>query len=188
MFGWYRYCLRHYATFSGRASRAEFWSFTLLNFLISIILLCFVDSSTDEDTHALLACLTTLFWLVILIPSWAVTVRRLHDRDHSGLWFFAQFIPFIDLVVILFLLLGSLPSPNQYGSRAPRYPTDEIGQIPPTDTENDEEPDFYKEPKTQEQLEKEHAIVEDRSWKKVFSPQPSYYGKQTNTNTKYGKQ
>ena len=67
-------CLSRYATFSGRASRPEFWWFFLFQILVSIA------ASMIGDTIAALAS------LALLLPALAVGTRRLHDIGKSGWW------------------------------------------------------------------------------------------------------
>jgi uncharacterized membrane protein YhaH (DUF805 family) len=97
---WYLDVLKNYAAFDGRAGREEYWNFTLLN---AIIIAALFASFND-------------FWIVymlaVLIPSIAVTVRRLHDIDRNGWWVLAA----IALPVLLFLMLqDSKPGQNEYG-------------------------------------------------------------------------
>src|SRR4051812_635294 len=74
-----------YATFDGRARRAEFWLFVLFNFLIcgSISL---ITGSTDS-------VLVTLATVLLLLPNIAVGVRRLHDVGISGWWYLLSCVP-----------------------------------------------------------------------------------------------
>jgi uncharacterized membrane protein YhaH (DUF805 family) len=54
--------------------------------------------------------------LAILIPSLAVTVRRLHDIDRSGWWIFINLIPLIGAIVLLvFAVSEGTPGNNRYG-------------------------------------------------------------------------
>lgn len=103
--------LKKYATFSGRASRSEFWWFMLFIYLMLLVLISvFVTigitlalaTNYDEKTAALMivgigflppmACLFVFF-----IPMIAVAVRRLHDRNMSGWWY------------LLFMALSIIP-------------------------------------------------------------------------------
>jgi uncharacterized membrane protein YhaH (DUF805 family) len=62
------------------------------------------------------AILLALWSLAILIPNLAVIVRRLHDQDKSGWWFFIGFVPFIGGIWLLILyLIDGTPGPNRYG-------------------------------------------------------------------------
>lgn len=78
---------KKYATFNGRASRSEYWWFTLASILASYcamvldnILGIFYDIQSADGY------INGIFGLVLLIPSIAVSVRRLHDRGRSGWW------------------------------------------------------------------------------------------------------
>ncbi len=135
-FQWYRYCFSKYFTFQGRASRTEYWSFTIINLLI-LWAFWFISKLVDipEDAMSdgipvfpkdpilalIFGSLYLTFCIAIFFPSLTVTVRRLHDRNHSGFWVIAQLIPLLNLVVLLMLLLPSSPYPNYYGLRAPRF-------------------------------------------------------------------
>ena len=114
---WFLVVLKKYATFSGRAQRAEYWWFYLISTLI-IIGLSLIDQATgtlDEETG--MGLLTTLYSLAILIPSIAVGVRRLHDTGRSGWWLLIGLIPVIgSIVLIVFFVLDSEPGDNAYGA------------------------------------------------------------------------
>lgn len=90
-------CFRKYAVFSGRASRSEYWFFVLFQLLLFIGLLI-VDVLAFRGSMALLA---TLGWLILLLPGFAVTVRRLHDIDMSGWWTLISFVPLIGAILML---------------------------------------------------------------------------------------
>jgi uncharacterized membrane protein YhaH (DUF805 family) len=97
---WYLEVLRNYAVFDGRAGREEYWNFTLLNIIISIVLYFTLNE------------LWAIYTVTILIPSIAVSIRRLHDIDRSGWWVLSVIVP----VVLLFMMvLDGKPGPNQYG-------------------------------------------------------------------------
>lgn len=78
-------CLRQYARFSGRATRAEYW-WWVLGLVAGHILLSIVDGiifGFEPDSFRLL---DSLFGLATLLPSLAVTARRLHDIGRTGWW------------------------------------------------------------------------------------------------------
>lgn len=126
---------KRYLEFSGRSRRMEYWMFTLLNVIIVFGLLfamlgagglASLDQLDAEGPAFLfggMGILILLWALVVLIPSIAVTVRRLHDRDMSGWWYlafvFGGAIPYIGfLISIAFLVLMFLPGtegPNRFG-------------------------------------------------------------------------
>lgn len=113
---WYVQALKKYAVFSGRARRKEYWYFVLFNIIISFVL-GFVDGVTGSfSTEAGMGLLGGLYTLAILIPSLALTARRLHDTDHSGWWLLVSLIPLIGVIVLLvFLVQDSKVGPNKYG-------------------------------------------------------------------------
>jgi uncharacterized membrane protein YhaH (DUF805 family) len=113
---WYREALMKYATFEGRARRKEYWFFVLFNFLV-VVVLSVVDMGIGTfNEEAEIGLLSGVYLLAVLIPSIAVTVRRLHDTDRSGWWILLNFIPVIGSVVILiFAVLDSQPGGNRFG-------------------------------------------------------------------------
>ncbi len=136
--------LKRYADFSGRSRRMEYWMFFLFTVIVYIILgalmfaggfdLSSLESETMPDTPGpifwLGAGLLGLFALGILIPSIAVNVRRLHDRDMSGWWYLGFIVlsnvPLIGLLVVVgyfvLMFLPGTPGPNRFGED-PKDPT-----------------------------------------------------------------
>lgn len=116
---WYLRVLKQYATFSGRAQRKEYWMFTLFNFIVYVvvdILQTVASNSQLASVAFILAILYLLYSLGILIPSVAVTARRLHDIGKSGWWMLISIIPLIGAIILLVLLItDSKPGDNQYG-------------------------------------------------------------------------
>jgi uncharacterized membrane protein YhaH (DUF805 family) len=113
---WYLAALKKYADFSGRARRMEYWMFSLFNLLIVLALLI-VDSTLglqigDEG----LGVLSVIYVFAVLVPSIAVSVRRLHDTDRSGWWLLITFVPLIgDIVLLIFFVLDGTPGGNRFG-------------------------------------------------------------------------
>ena len=112
---WYVGALRKYADFSGRARPKEYWMFGLFSFLI-VVLLAILESILGIAPESDESVLANIYALAVLLPSLAVTVRRLHDTGRSGLWLLIAFIPLIGgLVLLLFLVGQGTPGPNEYG-------------------------------------------------------------------------
>lgn len=86
-----------YATFSGRARRSEFWWFYLFNVLVNIVL-----------GLINVKIITSLWSLAILLPSLAVTVRRLHDTGKSGWYILIPIVVAIIACVIIVLAEASV--------------------------------------------------------------------------------
>ncbi|MFG2181457.1 DUF805 domain-containing protein [Streptomyces abikoensis] len=118
---WYVDVLKKYAVFSGRARRQEYWMFTLISTVISIVV------AIAEGVLGTNSVIGTVYVLAVLLPSLAVTVRRLHDTDRSGWWVLIGLIPVVGWIVLLvFTCLDSQPQPNKYGpspKHVPPYPT-----------------------------------------------------------------
>lgn len=136
---WMLLPFRRYAEFTGRSRRKEYWMFALLNAIFVAVLFALVMSAglplaaLDDPGQAMgvfgggimmVFGLLALVWsLGVLIPSIAVTVRRLHDRDLSGWWYpgliVASTIPYVGFVASIALLvlmaLPGTPGTNRFG-------------------------------------------------------------------------
>lgn len=119
--------LRRYGDFSGRSRRLEYWSFVLFVILATIgyilatmllggLMASMAGQSSAVDAIAiLLSVVLGLGWLALIIPWFAVLVRRLHDTDRSGLWLLIWILPFGGLVILVFLLMEGTNGENSYG-------------------------------------------------------------------------
>lgn len=114
---WYLYVLKNYATFSGRARRKEYWMFFLFNVLISLGLGVLDIVAGTYSVEYETGFFSALYSLLVLIPSIAVSVRRLHDTNRSGWWVVISLIPIIGvLVLFVFTCLDSQPGTNRFGA------------------------------------------------------------------------
>jgi uncharacterized membrane protein YhaH (DUF805 family) len=112
----YLHALQQYATFSGRARRAEYWYFFLFNALIMIGLMLADLSTGLFDDVAGIGLLSGIYAVGVVLPALAVTARRLHDTGRSGWWILLLFIPFLGpLVILVFSVMDSEPGENRYG-------------------------------------------------------------------------
>ena len=101
---WKKVAFRNYANFSGRARRAEYWYFVLGNFILIIpfYILAMVGVSNENIGLSLLGNIVYLVTaLGFFIPGLAVAVRRLHDINKSGWYYFIVLIPLIGAIVLL---------------------------------------------------------------------------------------
>ena len=86
--------LYYYATFTGRASRSAFWYFLLFCFLCGLVAGILDSAFFQYHTVAangsqIIVTPQRFSWIptiVLFLPNLAITVRRLHDTDHSGWW------------------------------------------------------------------------------------------------------
>jgi|TARA_B110000444_G_scaffold113060_1_gene106677 uncharacterized membrane protein YhaH (DUF805 family) len=79
-------CFNKYATFSGRASRSEYWFFILFGILGGIVTLIIDVMILDYSIESEYTPINLIFSLILIIPSIAVACRRLHDVNKSGWW------------------------------------------------------------------------------------------------------
>ena len=114
-----------YAVFSGRAARSEFWYWILFVVLVSIALSiidgAFVAPIIGYEAFAPEAAqpLQLLFNLATLLPTLAVTVRRLHDTDRSGWWILLGLIPIIgNLILLWWYIQPGSAGDNEFGPPA----------------------------------------------------------------------
>ena len=93
---------RNYVTFSGRATRSEYWYWVLLTTLIGA-------ATTNLDTA------NSVFSLITFLPSIAVGVRRLHDIDRTCWWWLLAFTVIGIFVLIFWFCERGTRGPNRYG-------------------------------------------------------------------------
>ena len=109
----FRQFFHRYAQFGGRSNRGAFWFWQLDNFLIGLAL-GIVDAALFGSNGA--SVLDGLWVLVTIIPSFALSARRLHDIDKSGWWILLSFIPLIGWIVLLvWYCRAPDPQPNRFG-------------------------------------------------------------------------
>lgn len=113
---YFLYCLQHYADFTGRARRSEYWYFVLFNFIVSILIGLSLGVIAGLLNMPALVYLAYLWSLAVFIPSLAVSVRRLHDIGRSGWWLLLSLIPLVGaIILIIWHCTDSQPGTNQYG-------------------------------------------------------------------------
>jgi uncharacterized membrane protein YhaH (DUF805 family) len=106
---WFFVVLKKYAVFSGRARRMEYWMFTLISSLIYIGVWALGRRIGSEIPEY-------VYLAAFLLPSLAVTVRRLHDTGRTGWFVLIGFIPCIGTIVMLvFTATEGEPGQNKYG-------------------------------------------------------------------------
>ena len=98
-------CLGSYATFSGRASRSEFWWFFLFQVLLSV-----AASVLSEKLSGLIS-------LALLLPALAVGARRLHDIGKSGWWQLLMILGIGFLVLVYWWGQPTVDDVSRYGAR-----------------------------------------------------------------------
>ena len=132
---------KNYANFSGRASRSEYWWVTLFFAVISIVpLFLYIFgvvtlgvSASSYDSYSgfssgaqagtgigtVMLIIAAIIFLVIglgtIVPSLAISWRRLHDANFAGPLYFLTFIPYVGgLVVLVFMIISSNPAGRRF--------------------------------------------------------------------------
>ncbi|MDR2256283.1 MAG: DUF805 domain-containing protein [Arthrobacter sp.] len=120
-------CFKKYAEFTGRAGRPEFWWFALFTFLVSVA----IDIVLPGSAYTLVDGAPLLTWwnspaegvqnlwsLATLLPSLAVTVRRLRDAGRHWGNVFWILLPIIGWII----LIVQLAQPGVPARQYPGYP------------------------------------------------------------------
>ena len=109
---WYLAVLKNYVGFSGRAGRPEYWMFALFNFIIFAVLAILAVVTRSPIFFILLF----LYDLAVIVPSLAVTWRRIQDTGRHGLWILLGLIPIVGPIILLvFTVMPGTPGPNEFG-------------------------------------------------------------------------
>jgi uncharacterized membrane protein YhaH (DUF805 family) len=123
-----------YVVWKGRSSRSAFWFWVLFIFLGGIVAgivdqvvgvsVYSIEPTTFGDgvdvSYAQVGIISSLWSLAIFLPTIAVTVRRLHDTNHSGWWWWLQLLNFLCFIGTIILILAFWIKPsdeaeNTYG-------------------------------------------------------------------------
>tara|TARA_B100000401_G_C52569134_1_gene607068 strand:+ start:77 stop:496 length:420 start_codon:yes stop_codon:yes gene_type:complete len=99
---------KNYVNFHGRSTRAEYWWFFLFTFTLSIV-------TQIIDSFSSLGVTNFISSLIVLLPSLAVGVRRLHDIGKSGWWLLLWFAVIVGWVILLVWSVRKSDGPNKYG-------------------------------------------------------------------------
>jgi uncharacterized membrane protein YhaH (DUF805 family) len=107
----------NFRKFKGTASRREYWFYILATVLIGIVLstiesIIWPPIETDDLIEAINqpTPLTSIAGLLLLIPTLAVTSRRIQDSGWSGKWLFLYLLPFVPFLMGIIGVVGYLQS------------------------------------------------------------------------------
>ena len=106
-----------YLDFEGRASRQEYWYFVMYKWLsIIAIIIGSTILSFVPYIGIVFSSLSILAFLGFILPSFAISVRRLHDVGESGWLLLVGLVPFIGgIVIFVFKVQEGKTGPNKYG-------------------------------------------------------------------------
>ncbi len=123
---WFIKVLRHYADFSGRARRKEYWMFTLFNLLFFwawSLVATLVVINAGKDIQKMLPTIYLIYFTVMALPGLAVSVRRLHDIGKSGGTLFIGLIPLIGGIWLFILMITEgREAENRFGKNPKSSP------------------------------------------------------------------
>jgi uncharacterized membrane protein YhaH (DUF805 family) len=108
--------IRNAFTYTGRASRSAYWWFAAFEVVawIGVLILALIFNAIHVGAISVL--LYVVAAIAAFLISISLTVRRLHDQDKSGFWYFIVFVPFIGGIWLLVLtLLEGTRGPNRFG-------------------------------------------------------------------------
>ena len=104
-----------YAVFEGRARRSEYWWFVLGYSIVNGVLSGLASACSGSTMGSIVSVISGIVGLACLVPSIAVTTRRLHDTGKSGWWQLLSLTCVGAIVVIVWTAMDSQPGDNQYG-------------------------------------------------------------------------
>jgi uncharacterized membrane protein YhaH (DUF805 family) len=107
--------LRNYFNFTGRATRAEYWYWTLPVGIINIVLGVADERLNPGAAFGAFSWITMIVFLATVLPTLAVSIRRLHDIDRTGWWMLLWFTAIGGLVLIYWACRPGAAGPNRFG-------------------------------------------------------------------------
>lgn len=119
---------KKYATFSGRASRSEYWWWALVSGVVSMILnfsmlaagvpgakMAADGTSVPGPGYIIVLILAVIWFAAVIVPSLALIVRRLHDANFSGWMALLGLVPFAGgIILIVFTVMESKPAGQRF--------------------------------------------------------------------------
>ena len=111
---WFVYTIKNTFNYNGRARRLEYCSFKLIAIvLMTLLSLVLITMHVSFDDAQIITLFVTMLFL---LPDFSVTIRRLHDVNLNGLWYFVCFVPVFGALfsIMLFFLKGTNGA-NDYG-------------------------------------------------------------------------
>ena len=98
--------LKKYVDFTGRAPRAEYWWFYLAMIVAYLVALT-IDSLVGVELLGPYGVVTCVLGLALILPSLAVTFRRLHDTNRSGWWILIVVVPYFVMGIVMGMSMAS---------------------------------------------------------------------------------
>lgn len=113
---WWLKCWSKYAVFRGRAQRQEYWYFVLFTVFANFACLFLDNYLGTRHPTARVGLIGGIFAFAALLPTLAVSARRLHDTGKSGWYLLLGLVPLIGAIVLLiFMVQPTMIGENVYG-------------------------------------------------------------------------
>jgi len=111
---------RRYVDFNGRSSRSEYWYFFLLNWVFWLVLsiaqaIALASGGGPNSTATAFRLIGDVVEIAFFLPSLAVFVRRMHDTDRSGWWYFLAFTIIGLIPLLIWLCTRGIVGDNRFG-------------------------------------------------------------------------
>jgi len=106
------HCFHYYVSGHGRATRSEYWYWTLFAVLMTLFA-AIIDAAMFPLMET--GPFSLIVSLGLLLPSWAVAIRRLHDLDRTGWWVLIAFTGIGIILLIVWFCLRGTQGPNRFG-------------------------------------------------------------------------
>lgn len=123
----YKNAFKSIFDFDGRSRRAEYWKFLGMYYLFAIIIFAIsgILSYISDTFFAIGLVILVIYYIVHLLPSISILVRRLHDSGHTAKWLFGTLIPYLGFLfcipIIIFIFQDSEEEFNNWGESTKYY-------------------------------------------------------------------
>lgn len=106
-----------YVVWNARSTRSEYWWWTLFALIVAIVA-SILDSIIFGGDFGSVSPIYSITTLALFLPGLSVFIRRLHDTDRTGWWFWIGLVPFVGIIVLfIFMLLPSKMGPTRWNNR-----------------------------------------------------------------------
>ena len=106
-----------YVVWNARSTRSEYWWWVLFTLIVGIVA-GFIDAVVFGTSSTGVGPLSAIANIALFLPGLSLIIRRLHDTDRSGWWFWIILVPIVGVIVlIVFSLLPSKMGPTRWNNR-----------------------------------------------------------------------
>jgi uncharacterized membrane protein YhaH (DUF805 family) len=112
--------IRRFVDFNGRSSRSEYWYFFLFTVIFGVVLsvshaIALAIGHGPNSTATAFTVISYLVDLAFFLPSLALFVRRMHDTNRSGWWYFLAFTGVGLIPLVIWLCARGTIGENRFG-------------------------------------------------------------------------